>query len=95
MDGYKQRKKFEAIIVSCMLFLVALVAVAVVSFVSYGKTRMANAEYDDLIASLKREQAALQNGINEAQTPGYLEEKVRNEFGMIKDGETLFIFNDK
>ena len=95
MDSYKQRKKLEAIIVSCMLFLVVLVGVTIVSFVSYGKTRKANAEYDDLIASLKQEQAALENGINQAQTPGYLEEKVRNEFGMIREGETLFIFNDK
>ena len=95
MDNYKQRRKFETIIVSCIMFLVVLVGVAIVSFVSYGKTRRANAEYDDLIASLKQEQAALENGINQAQTPGYLEEKVRNEFGMIREGETLFIFNDK
>ncbi len=94
MENYKQTKRFERIVVSCMLFLVALVGVAVVSFVSYGKTRKANAEYDAVIASLKQEQEELSRGIDEVQTDEYLEEKVRNEFGMIKDGETLFIFKD-
>jgi cell division protein FtsB len=94
MDDYKQRRKFETIIVSCIMFLVVLVGVAIVSFVSYGKTRKANAEYDAVIAGLKAEKEALENGIDQVQTDEYLEEKVRNEFGMIKDGETLFIFKD-
>ena len=94
MDDYRQRRKVETIIVSCIMFLVVLVGVAIVSFVSYGKTRKANAEYDAVIASLKAEKEALENGIDQVQTDEYLEEKVRNEFGMIKDGETLFIFKD-
>ncbi len=94
MENYKQTKKFERIIVSCMLCLVVLVVVAVVSFVSYGKTRKENARYDAMIASLKEEQAKLSSDIDEVQSEEYLEEKIRNEFGMIKDGETLFIFKD-
>lgn len=92
MENYKQRKKVQAIIVSCMLFFVALVGVAIASFVSIGKTRKQNAEYDALIASLKQEKASLSASLGDVESPDYLEEKARNEFGMIKEGETLFIF---
>ena len=93
MENYKQVKKFQAIVVSCMLFFVALVGVAIVSFVSLGKARRENARYDELIASLKREQATLAKDIGNVSSPEYLEEKARNELGMIKEGETLYIFD--
>ena len=98
MENYKQVRKVQAIIVSCMLFFVVLVGVTIMSFVSIGKTRRKNAEYDALIASLKQEQASLAenlSGINtddDAAYSAYLEEKARYEFGMIKEDETLFIF---
>ena len=92
MENYKQVRKFQTIIVSCMLFFVALVGVAIMSFVSIGKTRRQNAEYDALIASLKQEKESLASELGYIETDDYLEEKARNEFGMIQDGETLFIF---
>lgn len=92
MENYGQVKKFQTIVVSCIMFFVALVGVAIVSFVSLGKTRRENANYDALIASLKQEQQALQNNISNISSDEFLEEKARNELGMIKDGETLYIF---
>ena len=92
MESYGQVKKFQAIVVSCMLFFVALVGVAIVSFVSLGKTRRENARYDELIASLKKEEQALASDIDHVSSDEYLEEKARNELGMIKEGEVLYIF---
>lgn len=92
MENYGQVKKFQTIVVSCIMFFVALVGVAIVSFVSLGKTRRENANYDALIASLKQEQQALQNNISNISSDEFLEEKARNELGMIKEGETLYIF---
>ncbi len=97
MENYAQVRKFKAIVVSCMLFFVALVGVAVVSFVSLGKTRRENARYDELIASLKKEEQSLNADINyisngETYTDEYLEEKARNELGMIKKGEIFYTF---
>lgn len=92
MENYGEVKKFQTIVVSCIMFFVALVGVAIVSFVSLGKTRRENANYDALIASLKQEQQALQNNISNISSDEFLEEKARNELGMIKEGETLYIF---
>ena len=92
MENYIQTKKLERIIVLCMLFFVAVVFVAIYSFISFGKVRKQNAEYDSVIACLKEEQQSLQGNIDTVTNPYYIEEKVRNEFGMIKEGETLYIF---
>ena len=94
MENYKQTKRFENIVRLAVLFLTVLVCVAALSFVRLGQARRENAKYDELIASLKEEQAKLSSDIDEVQSEEYLEEKIRNEFGMIKDGETLFIFKD-
>ena len=92
MEKYSQTKKFERIIVSCMLLLVAVVGVAIYSFVALGKTRRQDAKYDEMIASLKLEQQALSNDVSYMATPEFLEDKARNELGMIKEGEVLYIF---
>lgn len=92
MENYKQRKKLEGIIAGCMVFFVAVIVFAVCSFVSLGKARRKNAEYDDMIASLKAEQEALKNNIDLVDSPEYLEEQARGHLGMIKDGEKLYIF---
>ncbi len=92
MDNYKQMKKVQTIIVSCMIFFIALIGVTVISFVQMGKVRKQNARYDELIAQLKQEQSSLTSNIEHIQSADYLEEKARNEFGMIKEGETLYIF---
>ena len=92
MEKYSQTKKFERIIVSCILLLVAVVGVAIYSFVALGKTRRQNAKYDEMIASLKLEQQALSNDVSYMDTPEFLEDKARNELGMIKEGEVLYIF---
>ena len=92
MNNYAQTKKLEKIIVSCMLLLVAVVVVAVYSFVALGKVREKNAKYDELIARLQAEQAALQEDIDYIGSPEYLEELAVNNLGMVKDGEKIYIY---
>ena len=65
---------------------------AVCSFVSLGKARRKNAEYDQMIASLKSEQTVLEDNLDYMNSPEYLESKARDHLGMIKEGETLYIF---
>ena len=93
MSNYKQTRKIEAIIAGCMLFFVAVVVLAICSFVSLGKARRKADDYDKMIASLKAEQSALEDGINYMDSQEYLEEKARDHLGMIKDGENLYIFD--
>ena len=92
MNNYAQTKKLERIIAGCMVFFVAVVVFAVCSFVALGKARRKNAQYNDMIASLKNEQAALEDNIDYMNSTEYLEKKARDHFGMIKEGETLYIF---
>lgn len=94
MENFKQAKKVESIIAGCMLFFVTVVVVAVISFVSLGKARRKSAEYDDMIASLTKQEQQLQNDIyNLKNNPEYLQELAINNYGMIKEGDTLYIFN--
>ena len=92
MSNYRQTRKVEGFIAGCMLFFVAIVVVAVCSFVSLGKARRKANDYDKMIASLKAEQSQLQEGVNYMGSQEYLESKARDHFGMIKDGENLYIF---
>lgn len=92
MNDFKQRRKVEGIIAGCMIALVAVVIFSVCSFVALGKARRKNADYDKMIASLKQEQALLENNIEYFDSNEYLESKARDHLGMIKDGENLYIF---
>ena len=93
MSNYKQTRKIEGIIACCMLFFVAVVVLAICSFVSLGKARRKADDYDKMIASLKAEQSQLQESVEYMDSPIYLEEKARDHLGMIKDGENLYIFD--
>lgn len=78
-----------------MLFFVAVVAVAVYSFVALGKTRRENARYDALIASLKEEEKKLNDNISVVSSSDYKEEQVRSELKLIKSDEGVYIINIK
>lgn len=91
-ENYAGTKKVERIIVLCLIGLVAIVVVAVISFVSLGRARRTNASYDELIASLNAEKNALEQNLDYMNTSAYLEEQARDQFGMIKEGETLYIY---
>ncbi len=92
MANYKQTRKVEGIIASCMLALVAVVVFAVFSFVSLGKARRKDAAYDETIAKLKNEQTMLENNLDYMSSQEYLESQARDHLGMIKENENLYVF---
>ena len=94
MENYKQVKKFERIIIGSIFFGLAVLVLAISSFVVVGKARKKNAEYDNMILSLKEQQAELNKGIDYRANGSYLDEQARNHYGMIKKGETYYIFED-
>ena len=87
MENYKASKRFENIVRLAVLFFAVIVCVAVVSFVRLGQVRRKNAQYDELIASLKAENAKVEQSINNVTSDEYLEEQARYKLGMIKEGE--------
>lgn len=92
MENYKQAKKVERIIACSIFVFVAVVILSVFSFVSLGKARRKQAKYDEMIASLKQEQSALENNLGYMNSPEYLESQARDHLGMIKEDENLYIF---
>lgn len=87
MENYRQTKRFENIVRLAVLFMAVLVCVAVISFVRLGQVRRENARYDELIASLKAENAKVEQSINNVTSDEYLEEQARYKLGMIKGDE--------
>ncbi len=94
MENYKQVKKFERIIIGSIFFGLAVLVFAISSFIVAGKARKKNADYDNMILSLKEQQAELNEGIDYRANGTYLDEQARNHYGMIKKGETYYIFED-
>ena len=94
MEDYRQTKRFENIVRLAVLFLTVLVCVAIFSFVRLGQARRENARYDELIASLKEENARVNQSIENMTSYEYLEEQARDKLGMIKGDETNIEFVD-
>ena len=93
MENSKQIKKIERIMaVSVFAFLIVLV-ITIFSFIELGSVRRKNAEYNEFIISLQSQKSSLELGIEEMQTEEYLNKKARDYLGMIKDGETLYIYD--
>ena len=94
MENYKQVKKFERIIIGSIFFGLAVLVLAISSFVVVGKARKKNADYDNMILSLKQQQAELNEGVSYRYSHEYIDEQARNHYGMIKKGETFYIFEE-
>lgn len=92
MENYKQVKKFERIIIGSIFFGLAVLVLAISSFVVAGRARKKNADYDNMILSLKQQQADLNEGMSYRGSREYFDEQARNHYGMIKKGETFYIF---
>ncbi|MBQ8451819.1 MAG: septum formation initiator family protein [Clostridia bacterium] len=69
--------------------------VAICSFISLGNARRKSANYDALITSLQKQEAELKAGVENVSSPAYLEEQARNQYGMLKEGETLYIYTNQ
>ena len=92
MEKSKQIKKIERILAVSLFAFLVVFAVAIFSFVQVGKARKKNANYDEFIVALQNQKTSLEMGIDERNNEDYLNEKARDHLGMIKDGETLYIY---
>lgn len=90
--NYKQRKKIEKIVAMCMLSFAVVLIITIYSFVKLGSARRENAKYDEYISALKITQNNRSKEVEDMKTDEYLEDKARDDFNMIKDDETLYIY---
>ena len=91
--NYNQMKKIEKIVASCILSFIVVVVIAFYSFVKLNAARRENARYDEFISALEITENNLKKNVDVMKTDEYLEEQARDNFGMIKDGETLYTYD--
>lgn len=91
MSTYEQMKRIERIIFISIIAFVAVLAIAVYSFIALGSARRRDASQAALIESLNEQKYNLEQKVNSAETN--IEELARNELGMVKEGETIYIYD--
>lgn len=92
MSPYMVKRIVGIATVVATMVLVFIIGVVLVQSVQLNKlneqSRLLDQNIDRLIAS----KTDLENGIKERNTEEYIEEQARENLGMIKDGEIIFIF---
>ena len=92
MSNYEQMKKIERIILCSIIAFVAVFAIAIYSFIALGSARQKEASQAALIESLSEQKSNLQQQLGYAENN--IEELARNKFGMVKEGETVYIYDN-
>lgn len=92
MENYSQIKKIERIVGICIFFFVITIIAAIISFVRIGQLKRTNAEYDEFISKLEEKETLLESGIFDREQDDYLRDKARDRLGMIREGETLYLY---
>ena len=92
MSPYMVKRIVGIATVIATMVLTFIVAVVIVQSIQLSKlnneARMLDANIEQVIAS----KVNLEAGINERLTEEYIEEQARENLGLIKDGEVIFIF---
>ena len=79
-----------AVATMVLVFIIGVVMVQSIQLTRLNEqSRLLDQNIDRLIAS----KTDLENGIKERKTEEYIEEQARENLGMIKDGEIIFIFD--
>ena len=93
MSPYTVKRMVGIATVVATMMLVVVVGIVMVQSIQLTKlnkeSRLLDQNIDRLIAS----KTDLENGIKERNTEEYIEEQARENLGMIKDGEIIFIFD--
>ena len=92
MENYRQMKKIERIITICAFAFIVVFSVAIFSFFKLSSLRRQNAQFDEQYLALSSKEQVLQSDIEKMQQDDYIEDKAREELDMIKEDETLYVY---
>ena len=84
-------RKVKFITVCLTIFLFALVVLAVSLYIKASVLSSKNSALDKKISDLSITKAQLEQGISIRQSDAYIEQKAREELGMIRDDESIYI----
>lgn len=82
--------KISTIVATC--FLVIMVGIILGQYIKLGKINRQKNSLDAELASMNSQKQTLEQGINNRLSNSYLEQQAREQLGMIKEGETLYIY---
>ncbi len=92
MTAQKLKKVVKISTVCVSIFVVLMVCIIAYQCIKIGTLQAKSRQLDKLSASLTSQQATLQDGISIRSTDGYLQQAAREQYGLVKDGETLYVF---
>lgn len=93
MSPYGIKRLVGIVTAVATLVLVFVVGVVMVQSIQLGKLNKQSRVLDQNIDRLIASKSNLEEGIKERNTEEYIEEQARENLGMIKNGETIYIFD--
>ncbi len=93
MTGSKAAKMVKLITVLATIFLFALIVLSFGLYIHAGQLSAKNASLDKQIEDLSITQIALEEGIKTRSSDAYIEQQAREQLGMIKDDEEVFVID--
>ncbi len=92
MEQKKFAKMLKIITVCATCVLVVMVGIILGQYIKLGSLNKQSNNLDAELASLNSQRQNLEQGIANRLTDAYIEEQAREQLGMIKEGETLYIY---
>lgn len=92
-----EHKKFTKIVkiatICATCFLVIMLGIIIGQYIKLGNLKRQENELDTTLASMNEQRLSLEQGISNRMSYAYLEQQAREQLGMIKEGETLYIYS--
>ena len=85
-------RKLQSIVFACAFCFAIVFSISVYSFVKLGEVRRASVSYTRQMNELQKQKDKLQDEVDYMKTDKYIEDQARDNLGMIKDGETLYVY---
>ena len=93
MTGSKALMKVKIITVCASIFLVALIILSFGLYIHAGQLAKKSMDLDKKIEELSITQISLEEGIKTRSSDAYIEQQAREQLGMIKDDEEVFVID--
>ena len=87
-------KKLKTIVFACFFCFAIVFSISIYSFIKLGSVRRESASYSKQLEQLQEQKNSLESEVEKMKTDEYIEEQARENLEMIKDGETLYKYNE-
>ena len=93
MTNSKARKMVKLITIFATIFLFAMIVLSFGLYIHAGQLSAKSASLDKKIEELSITQISLEEGIKTRSSDAYIEQQARDQLGMIKDDEEVFVID--